>query len=214
MGAPAVILAAGDILQARVCCYNTDQISLNVLGYKVVSLVGVPGVTLQDVVGQIDSDINGTYKSLMALTARYRGVGLRRLLAVPSLEYTAIGNDGIGTGGASLQGRQVTGMFTKVSGVIGPAGRGRVYVPFPDTDSSGPNGQPNAGYMVNLGILAGILQSTFGVTVGGSTVNMAPCILRRSALGSSLIWGAATARQRWATQKRRGDYGKTNVLPF
>jgi len=208
--APPVVV--GDILMARVICYSVDQISMNIYGYRVTAVTGASR-TIKHLVDAINSAVQADYKTLLANDARYRGVGLRRLTPNPTLEFTNITDDGVGSAGANMMGRQVAGMFTKTSPVAGSGGRGRVYMPFPSASDTTNLGHPTAGYQTRLGILAAILMT--GITDGaGDTATISPIILKRASLLTSNAWTGSLERAKWATQKRRGDYGKTNPLPF
>lgn len=214
MATPSAVVALNDILKVRVVCQAGDQISVNVLGYKVTGLVA-PGPTCSELAVALDTAFETPYKDLLSQFASYYGVGVSRVSPTVSLESAATGNTAIGNLVENLMPRQVAGIFTKHSAGAGPGGRGRVYVPFPGRDQDDAVGKPVAGYMVLLGVLAATLQLVRVVASGGGgNATISPCILKRANYPASPLWITSSARIKWATQKRRGVYGRPNTLPF
>lgn len=205
----------GDLLEVNVYCLQTNQISINRLHYTVTALT-TPGVSVADCLPEIDTAIHAAYKDVLSSAAKYAGLSGRIVYPVlrkSTYDYNKT-NAGDGTQGFNLMPRQVCGMFTKVSGVPGRKGRGRLYVPFPSTDAQAATGDfPTAGYMVNLGVLAAISFSLINVGVGASTCVLKPTLYHVADPSQSVFWVGATARRKWATHRSRGDYGKPNILP-
>lgn len=108
---------------------------------------------------------------------------------------------------------QTAGLITKRTAVPGRRGRGRAYIPFPTESYNDANGLPTNAYMTPAGALAfSISQSVLvGTLIDGNYLD--PVILHRDTGGTSDIL-ATLARQKWATQRRRGSYGRPNVSPF
>lgn len=220
MAAPAIPVANGDVVQVKVYCQATEQVSQNVLGYVVSGVLG-GGITLQDIANDVDTAVEAAYKALIFNTAFYYGVEARKFVAGRlSLANFTKGNVGLGTAGAAGMGRQLAGMFTKQSLLPGLAGRGRFYAPFPASADTVDDGVPTAGYMLRLGVLAAILQAPVAVA-GLGTGLISPVLIRypRPAavppvtLGTT-PWGFALARVKWATHRSRGSYGRPNAVPF
>lgn len=220
MAVPTIPVVDGDVCIASVVCYDQEQISINALGYLIGGSAG-GGATLQSLATALDTAVFAAYIALLNNQAFYLGVSARKFVGNKlSLPNTTKVNTGAGTAGADAMPRQATGMFTKQSALPGPAGRGRVYVPFPAVLDNGATPIPTAGYMVRLGTLAGILAAPLALT-GPGTATATPVIIRYPRPAhvppitlATVVWSTATARQKWATQRRRGSYGRPNVLPF
>lgn len=221
MANPNPVVVNGDTVLLSVVCYDDEQVSINRFGYLISGVAGGT-LTLQDCVDTLDAPASTQWKGMINNQATYRGVMGSLFIGNRLTPFrSTIANAGPGTAGADALPRQTCGMFTKVSAVPGPAGRGRVYVPFPAVADNGAGPIPNAGYMTRLGVMAGVLKAPLGVSVGPVTATMTPVIVRYPRPSATppvvfrtIPWADATARQKWATQRRRGSYGRPNVLPF
>lgn len=208
-------VAIGDFLEFNVVGYAVNQVSINRLVYRVSALTGA-GAPLSALADLLDGALAPAYKDLMYNSASYRGILARIIYPVlrKTPYYQAKNDPGAGTAGASPLPRQTCGMITKQSTVPNPGGRGRVYVPFPSlSDQTGPD-VPSAGYMTNLGVLAGRMVLSRTVSVGADSATMVPVIYKRTAPLTSNAWVASSARTAWATHRSRGDYGRPNVDPL
>lgn len=213
--APAV--QVNDVIEVRIACFEgaTGQLSLNTSHYNVAS-VSVPNiVTLTDIAQNLDNYWAADYKAVLCIGATYYGTAARILRPVgrKSLTWGYIGNTGLGAVGTPLLPKQTCGMFTRQTGVAGPGGRGRLYIAFPASGDNEAPGRPTAGYMVNLGVLAGKLTNSRAIVVGGATVNIDPILFHVSSPATITLVQGATARRKWATHRTRGDYGRVNTLP-
>jgi len=204
-----------DILELNVYCVNDEQVSINRLHYIATSINGSGG-TLSGFLSTVNAALKPNYLPVLSSLSQYVGMSARIIYPLNHKTYYLwLKSKAMGSGGAILMPRQTCGMFTKQSGLSGPSKRGRVYVPFPSTaDQQGGIDSPNAGYMVNLGSLAGAMSGPqfWSITVGNNT-SASPLIYHRSLPTSSVIWGNATAKHKWATHRSRGDYGRSNVIP-
>jgi hypothetical protein len=221
MAVPGIPVNALDIVVTNIYCQFAEQVSINRLGWLCTATAGL-GITLRDVCTSLSALVGPTYKALLANNAMFYGVDARKFigqkLSLANNDNSV--NSGPGTAGADAQGRQVAGMFTKLGNIAGRTGRGRVYVPFPSTTDTDADGVPTAGYMVNLGTLAAQLFAVLNVA-GAGTGTLAPQLITYPRpthtppiVLSSRAWTAATARQKWATHRSRGSYGRSNPLPF
>lgn len=213
MAGPVIPLALNDVVEATVVCRFDEQIALNVLGYKATAIVGV-GVALDAFVTQLDAAIAAAYKDLMCNVAEYYGVMARVVAPVKTIYVSTKVTQGDGVAGADPLPRQCCGMFTKLTSHAGPSGRGRMYVPFPAQLDCDIDTNPTVGYMVRLGTLAGILASPQAVVVGADSMTLSPCLLNPPAYAAPFLWQFATARQKFATHRSRGSYGRANAVPF
>jgi len=204
-----------DVLEMRAICSMGLQVSYNVQFYKCTYTAGA-GLTVQDAVDAWDASIAAAYKALLTQDAKYYGVMGRIANPTPNkslYRFTKV-NNGVGLVLSNAMSGQSCGMFTKLTGTPGQGGRGRIYVPFPAVGDNDAGGAPTAGYMVNLGILAAKYFAVLPVAAGGNTLSATPILFRRSAPLLQFVVLGATGRQKWATHKSRGLYGRTNALPF
>jgi hypothetical protein len=143
-------------------------------------------------------------------------MGMDGQVILPTL-LTPVGNttgNGFGDNAGDALPRQTSGIISLVTALGGRKNRGRVYVPFPSETDNAIAGHPTAGYVTALGDLAAILTGPYiGVGAGGNTNDLQPVILHRVDGSVTPITGHFE-RSFWATQRRRGDFGRPNTGPF
>lgn len=209
MATPIVV---GDVMQLRLCQYITNQIGLNLVHYRITAITGTP--TVEAAATPWDGLWAPLYKPLMSNAARWRGLGVRRLNPNPTIEYSAIANDGPGTSVTDPMSKVTCGIITKVTGFPGRGNRGRMYLSFPSEGLNDVDGTPTNAYVVALGVLSALIVLDQVVTGPvGSTATWRP-VIRHRVSGTTLDITIAQSRKKWASQHRRGDYGRPNVLPF
>jgi hypothetical protein len=203
----------GDVCQVTVYCRCQEQGGLNVRHFKVRS-GGSLGLTDADFAAYVSNAIKNDYKGYLAAAATYVGVGVQLLTPViqPTPAYSTLGT-GTGSGGGDPLPKQVAGITTLLTAYRGRKYRGRMYFPFAPEDSNDANDQPDGfttGFWDNIGAF---FTSAHVVTVGASTLTLDGVLYHRADGSTTTLTGYRT-RGRWATQRRRGDFGKTNVLPI
>lgn len=205
-------LSDGDILEARFVCATQNQVGINVRHYVVTNSTGL-GASIEQAVAKLDLAFNADYQAVLSAEARYRGVGLRRLLPVATAEFvsTALAGDGMVAG--DLMPKQVSGVITLKSSLPGRNFRGRVYVPFPSETDNDLDSTPTATYMANLQALATRFTLAVVAGVGADLCDLTP-VIRSRKLGLNALIVSARENDRWGTQRRRGDYGAMNFPPF
>ena len=124
---------------------------------------------------------------------------------------------GFGTGGSVALPGQVAGLVSFGSATMGKRGEGRNYVPFPPSAANELNGSPTATYITNLQALGTMMTSTIPCPNIDSSGTGALNAILRSTPGSPTT-GAPITRFSvptvWATQRRRGGFGKFARSPF
>jgi hypothetical protein len=149
-------------------------------------------------------------------------VQVRDLSSVPLWAPAgSIAGNGVGTAGAVHLPKQTCGLISYVDGLSGRAHRGRMYVPFPSSADNVADGVPTVGYVVNLGaLLTALLVPIIVVGAGGNTT-IQPGLYHRAKVGPppvpqsiTILSGPPTPSTLWATQRRRGDYGRPNRAPL
>lgn len=208
-----ISFAVADVVQVRLVAGLQQQISVNVLTYVCTAIAGTSD-TYQNGAVKFDTLLNAAYKALMCNLAFWRGVGVRRITPTQlSVEYSTIANQGAGTAGASPQAKQISGLIRKVTDRPKEKGRGRLYVSFPSTTDNSSTGNPIAGYITRLNTLGTALAQNVVVGSAPNTATLKPVLWDRSLFQATDII-SMPGQAYWATQRRRGDYGKANSVPF
>jgi hypothetical protein len=205
----------GDILQAKTYTYFQGQLGITSVHYRVTAAAGTE--TSQLVVAEYDTFQATQYKALITNAALYRGVTLQKIKTTIESLAISITNSGVGTGGATAGPTQVAGLITKRSNLAGRHGRGRVYIPFPDASAFGAlTSQPTGAYLTALANLAAKMFVNPYTFFTAPLLQLEPIIANPTVLivGSWPVITTTTQQPKWATQRRRGDYGRLNVLPF
>lgn len=219
-------MAVGDNWKVTICCYTPTQISLNDFFVQTLS-EGANPPTAAAVAESIDIVMAPLYKPWMSSLARYRGVAVSKV-SIPLPTATAgVSRDGVGTGTAVLCPTQVSGLVGFKTAFAGRHFRGRVYPGFVDDAFKAADGSLTAPGLVVLNNLAfGFLTlwnatdivAPFGTGVLGTTVrarieDLPPATPPTFTITYNRVL-SAIGRSRFATQRRRGQFGKTNVVPF
>lgn len=217
----AVPLVDGDILKCRNVCYTASQIGVNVYYMIVDNVVALP--TDQDVATALSGLFHAEYKACLYNGAAWRGVGVQRVLPGPvQAEQTSVVNDGVGTAGANALATQTSGLLGGYTELAGRHYRSRMYIPFPAVADATAAGAPTAGYVARLAniSLAFLPANAIVGAAGTCSVELAvrSFFLNDPPTVPSLeeFWPIRqlVPRPRWATQRRRGQFGAANVLPF
>jgi hypothetical protein len=205
-----------DIYEIKFYCLQSispQQLGLNVLHYKVLASLGTSPPE-QDIADAFAGSSAAVYKALLSQDAEFYGVGIQKIFPLPKPVATFSANGrGAGTDAFSLMPTQVTGLLTWRTEFAGRAFRGRSYLPFPAKDASSGDEIPGAAYLANLFSWATAISAPLTVGGGGNTRRFELGIWQRH----SSAWVAVhdfLVRRKWATQRRRGDYGRINTVPF
>jgi hypothetical protein len=216
MPGPVPTATLGDILQVNFLTYQRGQEGVTTSHWRVENFTGL-NPTLEELVTAADGDLSTQFKMMPNATCIYAATTLRRINTIPvSVLYFERGNTGVCTGGAHPLPQQVSGLVSFYSNVAGGTGRGRQYIPFPavtDVDNVAPE-RPTAIYVGNLNGWAGLMigPRTWGYNGGLDTCTVAGVIWSRKA-NTFRYMTVGLARTIWATQRRRGDYGRPNPVP-
>lgn len=219
-------MAVGDNWKVVVCCYTPTQISLNNFYLQTLS-EGANPPTAAAVAEAVDAVMAPLYKPWMSSLASYRGVAASKVAIPLPAPVAAISRDGPGTGTAFLAPTQTSGLISFKTGFAGNHYRGRVFPGLPDNNFVTATGALSAGGLAVLVPLASAyltlfsavdIVAPFGAGVLALTVRNAfqtdpPVDPPVFTIGYERVV-ATFARSRFATQRRRGQFGRTNVLPF
>lgn len=212
----STVLETGDALLCKLWCTDNEQASVNSFTYLVGTVTG--GFTDQDVADGLQAAlIASSFPAILYNGASFDGIQVyfrnRTPLPVPALSATGAVS---GAGGATGMSRQTAGINTWLTNFAGPKFRGRTYWPFPPTSLDQIQGIPSTAYLVDLAIQTDALLAP-SLTVGGRTAALTLQLAHR--IPNELFYTFtpilfAHLRQKWATQRRRGSYGRPNVSPF
>lgn len=218
----AINLINGQILRERVICYDqgSTQVGINVIHLEVTNVTGNP--TDADVASARAQAHATAYKTWMCNRSSYRGVGIKIL--GPGAQFPEVLNGdfaGVGLSGTQQLPLQVSGLIRIRTSQYntGETGKkyslqGRFYPPFPSRQWSDDEGQmTDAGRAALAGIASTFPLSTTIIGTGGTVdvkvivVPANPALLKGNASQIIALYG-------FATQRRRGDFGKTNTNPI
>lgn len=204
--------AINEIYEMRAYTLMGGQAGINVLHFRVAAFAG-SGASDVQIADAWNQAIAATLKACMSSTASFRGVGVRRLKPTLSVETFSILNQGSGGVAGDPLPKQITGISTLRTLTPGRRGRGRIYVPFPAESQNDADQTPTAAYLVVLFNYTSVAIASLLAGINPNT-NTLESIVYNRASGTGIPITSFTARDKWATQRRRGDYGRTNILPI
>lgn len=210
------IVAEGDVLAVEVICYLPGQISINRSHWRCASVTGTPLVLFIDVAAAWNTAVANIYKTIMAAPAKYYGVRCRRIFPVGVDRWQFVNaSAGFGTAGATLLPSQSSGLLSLSGSVFGGKGSGRAYLPFPASADNDTDGVPTAGYVTRASGLVPLYTAPLVVSSSpaGGTATLNPVVSGNTGDPANRIT-EAVVRTAWATQRRRGSFGRLNNLPF
>jgi len=205
-------MATGDRYVTKTYCLNATQVSITTFNWLCQSSTA-PGILQSDIASAVDAMLAPLMKPILYSGATYRGTTAQKVIAIPFLPSATIVNSGPGTSGATALPAQSCGITTWQSVLAGRSYRGRTYWPFPSTLADNGDGYPIAAYVSLLRALSIAILAGFTVTDGLATEFYVPYVRHSNGTQGPQI---VTARNnvKWATQRRRGDYGRQNVSPI
>jgi len=221
MGTP---LAAGNLVQLRIWTQyaGVRQAAVNSAWYS-VSAVGASAAEDLDFATQMDTVVAPVYKAVLPAPVEYRGCQAYIHSAVPPYPAThvpanAFANAGAGTAGSDVLPTQTCAIIRFLTDRPGPSGRGRFYMPFPPVGADDGTGKLVAAAITNYLAVANEVGVGIAVSAGGRTAVLVRVLVHgKNKLG---VYPSPTpvtdflVDQFWATQKRRGSFGRTNVSPI
>jgi hypothetical protein len=203
----------GDIYEARIVSTIGGQTAINIRHYRVSTIVGT-GASDSGIATAVNARFATDMKAAMTSNATYRGVGVRRIKPLPvTIETFTIASLGAGTAAGDVLPTQTCGMISLRTLLAGKSRRGRFYVPFPSEGLNDTDGTPTAAYITTLGLLAGDILATLTAGGGGNTNDLVPVVYSRE-LDLTTDLASTISRDKWATQRSRGDFGRVNPPPF
>lgn len=207
-------IASNDIIRCRVWCDDGNNAAVNTYHFRVTALTGdVTDLEVATFLDPIFGDLTDGYPPMVANTCFYMGLQIYLITRTPlPFPADATAARHVGTAGANCQGRQVAGMLSWQTIYAGPGGRGRTYLPFVSTSSATGDGLPSTTYLSNMESLALRLLAPLNIVGAGGTATIQLVLLKDS--GGTIPINSFITRPKFATQKRRGSYGRLNRSPI
>lgn len=208
----------GTVFQVRIVCYVTSQISYNVYAWRVIYMDPLyTEVPLYDIVSQMLPTLQTLYLPLMSENTTFKGCDYRMLTtANGSLKTYAIELPANGSSPALPMPTNVCGLLSRESNVMGPRGRGRVYLPFPSAVAVTPQGLPSGIYQSNIQALGDYAMVNQTIAVPGfGDIGVQPVLPSSNTTINPSNWGDVVdfkARSVWGEQKKRGSEGRLNPV--
>lgn len=211
-------VALNDVLQVEAWIFDSAMQQAAVIRryWKVTAKAGSGDLSFGTIATAVDAVWAPNWIAIIYNGARYQGTRCRRLFPVSDDAWMQeTGGAGDGTGGAVALPTQASGIIHLGSLSVGKHGQGRVYVPFPAQAANETVGQPTDDYVSSLtAIGTGAIGLTINVTGGGTaTCTITPQLWNKAANTGKDIT-EAFGKKAWATQKRRGAFGRFNRPPF
>ncbi len=214
----SVNMLVGDLVIVKAWSIDAEQAAVNRVWYSCTAITGTGGTDVLFATA-MDTVQAPLYKSAMSPNASYRGIQVQVYRnQVPFASVFTIANTGAGTSGTITMPRQVSGIITCTTALAGKKYRGRLYFPFPSTVVDAGQGVPTAPYIAILQNVGNGFYSTQNIGGGGNTSTLIPVLVHKNpAIGPPLPPTpiiANTVPTKFATQRRRGAYGRANVSPI
>jgi hypothetical protein len=214
---PPVLLTNGMVLQMRVWASDSVQASVNTFHYLVQSpITGTP--TDQDFFTKWAQDFVPLYKSLLSAKATIEGCTGQVVSKPIGLLFKDATQAGLGSFGPDAAPWQVSGITSWGTAFGGRAFRGRTYFPFVATLAVNTAGHPSDAYITAMGLFSDAFVGATSWILAQGTAVIIPVIKHRknkdgiTPIETPIVHG--TVSRLFATQKRRGDYGRPNISPF
>jgi hypothetical protein len=209
----AVNLAIDDHLEIDIYCTMDQQVAQTKRYLNVNSVGGV--ATLENQIAALTSVISGGYESLLSDQASFYGIRVRDITGpTPSYWVTHESTVSGMIAGDPLP-KQTCGLLRLFAEDGTRRDQNRIYVPFPGGDANtSPSGRPSAAYIADLDLLALIFTGLIAINDGAGNSSSLDFGILKSGPARIESYVAHVPGRQWATQRRRGDYGAFNSLPF
>lgn len=208
-------IVVGGVVRHIAYCTIPGQVSVMKRDWQCTSISGGSTIDSAGVISDLDTMMSARLIDLMSEDATYYGSQLYYQTPVglpPRPDYTRA-NTGIGIDNSPLLPTQTCGLVSLYSDVLGKTGQGRVYCPFPAIIEQDTNGTPKAAYITTLNNLGAALTTTRAIVSGGVTAQFTPVLYIPGGLPPKPLI-KYVSRDAWATQRRRGSFGRLNNNPF
>lgn len=218
-----VTLAVGNLLRTRFWCVATDQAAVNTMYWSVVASSGAPTTDL-NAADEFDFFMGPFYKAQMPSSCSYQGCTVQVVTHPPMTPQVGRASAGAGTLGTIAMPRQVASLVSFKTASAGRRYRGRVYLPFPPVGAAEGDGTMTAAYAVIIAQWSAqwasisTLDNSLTTPTGFVTISQViPHFLKKGEVGPEIPPTVVTNVQPgelFATQRRRGSFGRQNSSPI
>lgn len=195
-------------------CAGSSQLGINTVRIRFGSFIPGGPVDAVDFADAYATAIAPYYKAVLDSSCTFAGVSIQDFPT--RLNIAVFSKDGAGAGlvAGNDAPSQASGLISFRTMLAGRKGRGRIYVPFPSVTSNGADGLPITAYTDALGELADTFIGPEPLTVGTTSIAYFGVIVDDKGVGAYKDIAQVIAQKKWATQRRRGSYGRKNELPL
>lgn len=212
-------LDIGDILYTSFALWHTDneQLGLSTGGYLVTAKNDV-GLDIQTFASRLIVAMAGAIIAKISTAVQFNGVTVELLDAVTGrVTQSAFGDAGLaaGTRDVSVLPTQVAAVVRKKTGFAGRKFNGRLFIPFCASDWADAGGELSVTGEGDSVVMANAYFQTRTVTLAGAgspSLTVSPVLIHRGAPPSTTAVVAQVTSHKFGSQKRRGDYGKSNSV--
>lgn len=202
----------GQIYECRWFSSMQGQVGLAVKHVVVTAVAGAP--LLQTIADAMSAAVGNLIRLCMCDTAEYNGLLLKQVAVTPEPEATpSVSSAGVGATAGDPLPKQVSGLISLRTTLAGRANRGRWYVPFPSVADNTADDTPQGAYLTAIGNLGTWWIGTKTYGAGGNTVTMQGGVYHRASQ-TITPFTHTILPVKWATQRRRSDFGRPNISPI
>jgi hypothetical protein len=207
-------MALLDKYELKTYCVSGDQVAINVRNWRIIR-EDTGGALPQEIIDTYSLNVSILHKNWMPAAARFIGCSLTLANVIPPTVPPYTSHLGVGDGNRSgdLLPKQVAGLIHLHGTLAGRHGRGRMYIGFGTEVWNGPGGTVIGAALTVLDALRLFYAQAHDFVGATGTTRLEPCLRDRATNAYTLILDSIVD-DRWATQKRRGDFGRTNPIPL
>lgn len=208
-------IEVNNVLEVGTYARAQDQLGVNIYHYRVDAVSPTPP-THVELANYIYLAWRDEYINATTLDVLAAGASVKNLSSLTEATGYSTSPPTPGTNAAEILPRQVSGIIQKRSLIAGRQNQGRVYIPFPGENyNDGVAGTPNAAYLAVLTLIGNLMipSVSWAIVQPGWSITLIPAIFHRASLTATRVHSFALP-QKWATQRRRGSFGKANPTPF
>jgi hypothetical protein len=210
-------IAVNDLILVKFWSTFGDQAAVNRYWFECTASTGTGGTDV-DFATTLGTNMPSPIKNLIATPAVYNGLQVQIYRnGTPFVAVNSTAGTGGGTGGAQGMGRQLSGLIQIKTNFAGQQFRGRSYIPFPAAAEDQNSAIPTGAYIVLLNTYISVLFTTWIAGGGGNTSSMQMVIKhgpdKDGVTPPPTFVTSMVPVLKWATQRRRGSFGRTNLSP-
>jgi len=202
-------VTSGKLLKVSFYAWQNGQIAI--WSHAILtSAVAGPAFNYGDVAYWYANNFDAAWKPQLNVGVQILGVKIAALAQLPPPASGIARDTDTGANASPTLPGQASYLISLYTNLAGRAYRGRNYVPFPMAVDQDTDNTPKAAVVTALQAVANALYiPQFITTGGGGTMTTTPVIYHRETQDSTPIF-SALVQKRYATQRRRGDYGRLN----